>query len=77
MPGCLLLHMEYYQVAGGQALTLCPALPSLQGYFLLYESMLDTVIYARDKWLAPNGLIFPDKASIYMLAIEDGDYRCG
>ncbi len=21
------------------------------GYFLLYESMLDTVIYARDKWL--------------------------
>ncbi|GAB4813615.1 hypothetical protein N2152v2_000661 [Parachlorella kessleri] len=45
------------------------------GYFLLYESMLDTVIYARDKWLQPGGLIFPDKASIYMLAIEDGDYR--
>ena len=21
------------------------------GYFLFYESMLDTVIYARDKWL--------------------------
>lgn len=21
------------------------------GYFLLYESMLDTVLYARDKWL--------------------------
>lgn len=21
------------------------------GYFLLYESMLDTVIYARDRWL--------------------------
>ena len=21
------------------------------GYFLLYESMLDTVIFARDKWL--------------------------
>lgn len=21
------------------------------GYFLLYESMLDTVLFARDKWL--------------------------
>jgi len=25
------------------------------GYFLLYESMLDTVLVARDKWLKPNG----------------------
>ncbi|KAF3906570.1 hypothetical protein ABW20_dc0108049 [Dactylellina cionopaga] len=45
------------------------------GYFLLYESMLDTVLLARDKYLAPGGLIFPDKASIYMAAIEDGDYK--
>ncbi|MCJ1282559.1 type I protein arginine N-methyltransferase Rmt1 [Xylographa opegraphella] len=45
------------------------------GYFLLYESMLDTVLYARDKYLAPGGLIFPDKATIFMAAIEDGDYK--
>ena len=45
------------------------------GYFLLYESMLDTVLLARDKYLAPGGLIFPDKASIYMAAIEDGEYK--
>lgn len=45
------------------------------GYFLLYESMLDTVLYARDKYLAPGGLIFPDKATIHMAAIEDGDYK--
>jgi protein arginine N-methyltransferase 1 len=45
------------------------------GYFLLYESMLDTVLWARDKYLQPNGLIFPDKASIHMAAIEDGDYK--
>ena len=25
------------------------------GYFLFYESMLDSVIYARDKWLAGGG----------------------
>lgn len=45
------------------------------GYFLLYESMLDTVLVARDKYLAPGGLIFPDKATMYIAAIEDGDYK--
>ncbi|KAM3080232.1 Nuclear SAM-dependent mono-and asymmetric methyltransferase [Clarireedia jacksonii] len=45
------------------------------GYFLLYESMLDTVLYARDKYLTPNGLIFPDKATIFMAGIEDGEYK--
>jgi protein arginine N-methyltransferase 1 len=45
------------------------------GYFLLYESMLDTVLYARDKYLAPGGLIFPDKATIFMAGIEDGEYK--
>lgn len=45
------------------------------GYFLLYESMLDTVLYARDKYLVAGGLIFPDKATIFMAAIEDGDYK--
>jgi len=44
------------------------------GYFLLYESMLNTVLYARDKWLAPNGIIMPDKARMWMVGIEDGDY---
>ena len=45
------------------------------GYFLLYESMLDTVLYARDKYLVDEGKIFPDKATIYMAAIEDGEYK--
>lgn len=45
------------------------------GYFLLYESMLDTVLLARDKYLAPNGLLFPDKATIFLAAIEDQDYK--
>ena len=27
------------------------------GYFLLYEGMLDTVLFARDKWLAPGGIV--------------------
>merc|ERR1712048_220195 len=45
------------------------------GYCLLYESMLDTVIFARDKWLKPGGLMFPDKASMFITAIEDRDYK--
>ncbi|RKF82592.1 Protein arginine N-methyltransferase 1 [Golovinomyces cichoracearum] len=45
------------------------------GYFLLYESMLDTVLYARDKYLVSNGLIFPDKATLFMSGIEDGEYK--
>ncbi|GLC35726.1 Protein arginine N-methyltransferase 1 [Pleodorina starrii] len=45
------------------------------GYFLFYESMLDTVLYARDKWLVPGGIIMPDKATLSLCAIEDGDYK--
>jgi len=45
------------------------------GYMLLYESMLDSVIVARDKWLRPGGLIFPDRASLYICALEDADYK--
>ncbi len=48
----------------------------VQGYFLLYESMLDTVLYARDKYLnKETGVIMPDKAVLYLCAIEDAAYR--
>merc|ERR1712212_529516 len=45
------------------------------GYCLLYESMLDTVLYARDKWLTPDGALFPDRATLYITAIEDHQYK--
>lgn len=45
------------------------------GYFLLYESMLDTVIWARDKWLVEGGIMMPDTATLSVCAIEDGQYR--
>lgn len=45
------------------------------GYFLLYESMLDTVLYARDRYLVEGGLIFPDKCQMYIAGIEDGQYK--
>nr|AID68558.1 arginine methyltransferase [Artemia sinica] len=45
------------------------------GYCLFYESMLDTVLYARDKWLKEGGMLFPDKACLYLTAIEDRQYK--
>lgn len=45
------------------------------GYFLLYESMLNTIIYARDKWLVEGGVLLPDKANLYIAGIEDEDYK--
>ena len=65
------------------------------GYCLFYESMLSTVMCARDKWLvrlplyyyivtsllcvchhqAPGGIMLPDKANLYLCAIEDRKYK--
>ncbi|KAI4380734.1 hypothetical protein MLD38_006893 [Melastoma candidum] len=45
------------------------------GYFLLFENMLNTVLYARDKWLVNDGIVLPDKASLYLTAIEDAEYK--
>ncbi|XP_064019125.1 protein arginine N-methyltransferase 3 isoform X2 [Pogoniulus pusillus] len=41
------------------------------GYFLLFESMLDSVIYAKDKYLAEGGSVYPDRCSISLVAVGD------
>ena len=35
------------------------------GFYLLHEGMLDSVLYARDKFLKPGGLMFPETAEIW------------
>eukprot|EP01060_Flectonema_neradi_P026406 TRINITY_DN3536_c0_g2_i1.p1 TRINITY_DN3536_c0_g2~~TRINITY_DN3536_c0_g2_i1.p1 ORF type:complete len:340 (+),score=55.00 TRINITY_DN3536_c0_g2_i1:64-1083(+) len=45
------------------------------GYFLLYESMLNTVLWARDNLLVPGGKIFPDKSTMHICGIEDESYK--
>ena len=45
------------------------------GYFLLFESMLDTVLYARDRYLTTGGLILPDKCSLHLAGLEDAEYK--
>jgi type I protein arginine methyltransferase len=41
------------------------------GYGLLFEAMLDSVIHARDRWLNPDGHVFPDKAGMYLVGLSD------
>ena len=36
------------------------------GSCLFQDTMLDSVLYARDRWLAPGGLMFPDMARLYV-----------
>lgn len=35
------------------------------GYFLLRESMLDSVLYARDHYLKPGGALYPSRAALF------------
>ncbi|XP_070818175.1 protein arginine N-methyltransferase 3 [Chaetodon trifascialis] len=41
------------------------------GYFLLFESMLDSVLYARDLYLADTGSVYPDLCNISLAAVGD------
>ncbi|XP_010271760.1 PREDICTED: probable protein arginine N-methyltransferase 3 [Nelumbo nucifera] len=42
------------------------------GYCLLYESMVSSVLYARDRWLKPGGAILPDTATIFVAGFGRG-----
>ncbi|XP_031110661.1 probable protein arginine N-methyltransferase 3 [Ipomoea triloba] len=42
------------------------------GYCLLYESMLSSVLLARDKWLKPGGAILPDTATMFVAGFGRG-----
>ncbi|XP_067864048.1 uncharacterized protein [Heptranchias perlo] len=41
------------------------------GYGLMYESMLRSVLHARDRWLKPGGLLFPCRAELYVAPVTD------
>ncbi|KAL7259832.1 hypothetical protein ACSBR1_005658 [Camellia fascicularis] len=42
------------------------------GYFLLRESMFDSVICARDRWLKPTGSMYPSHARMWLAPIRSG-----
>jgi len=39
------------------------------GYFLLRESMLDSVLVARDRFLKPGGALFPSHATLFLAPV--------
>lgn len=45
------------------------------GYFLLRESMLDSLVRARDRWLVPGGLMFPSRCTMMWGVISDEQVR--
>lgn len=45
------------------------------GYFLLRESMLDSVIRARDRFLKSTGLMMPSHCHMYVAPVADEDER--
>ncbi len=47
------------------------------GYILLRESMLDSVIRARNRWMKPEGSMFPSHATMYFSAISFEEDREG
>lgn len=44
------------------------------GYFLLFEGMFDSVIAARDRWLAPDGIMAPSRMTMLVGAFQDSEY---
>lgn len=41
------------------------------GGVLLMEDMLPVVLYARDRWLKPGGILLPDRARLYLVPLDD------
>ncbi|KAL3894408.1 MAG: hypothetical protein SGPRY_013818 [Prymnesium sp.] len=44
------------------------------GYFLLRESMVQSVLYARDRWLKPGGVLYPARARLVAQQLEDPEF---
>jgi protein arginine N-methyltransferase 3 len=44
------------------------------GYCLLFEAMLNSVLWARDKYLQPDGLMVPSHCSLHVAPIMDPEY---
>ncbi|OJD15479.1 hypothetical protein AJ78_04275 [Emergomyces pasteurianus Ep9510] len=43
------------------------------GYCLLFEAMFDSVIWARDRYLSPDGLMVPSHATLQIAPLADPD----
>ena len=57
-------HHEH-RLSASHLLRSCP----LPGYFLLRESMVESVLFARDRWLRPGGVMYPSEATLYVAPV--------
>ncbi|KAL0254492.1 Ribosomal protein arginine N-methyltransferase rmt3 [Diplodia seriata] len=44
------------------------------GYCLLFEAMFDSVMWARDRYLKPDGLMVPSHCTLHMAPFSDDDF---
>ena len=77
---------KYHKVPIAKFLVRCELIPIIlfqfdvivsewMGYFLLFESMLDTVLYARERWLKPDGIMLPDNCSLFLTATSETTFQ--
>ncbi|GJQ77287.1 Art3 [Trypoxylus dichotomus] len=71
------LHEKIHLIKGRLEDTVIPEesvdiiISEWMGYFLLFEGMLDSFIYARDKHLKPDGVILPNRCNISLVGCSD------
>ncbi|KAK6825040.1 ribosomal protein arginine N-methytransferase rmt3 [Apiospora arundinis] len=44
------------------------------GYCLLYEAMMNSVLWARDRYLAPDGLLVPGSCNMWIAPVADSEW---
>ncbi|KAI8429613.1 hypothetical protein MSG28_000211 [Choristoneura fumiferana] len=45
------------------------------GYLPVLREHVGHCAYARDKWLQPDGMLFPDRCTLFICGIEDRQYK--
>lgn len=64
-------RLENIQLPLAEGETIDIVISEWMGYFLLFEGMLDSVIFARDNFLKPGGLMLPNRCNISLVALGD------
>ena len=65
---CQVLHGKAEEVELPECAQVDIIVSEWMGFYLLHESMLDSVIAARDKHLKADGVMLPSKATLYAAA---------
>lgn len=58
--------IENFQLNGDDQRQIDIIVSEWMGFYLLHEGMLDSVLFARDKFLKESGSMFPENATIYV-----------